>query len=76
MPFFTRVPKHGAVILASNHLSLTDSVFLPLMVSRRVTFLAKDDHVTGRGIGDWLTRLGASGTRTSTRARSRRRYRA
>ncbi len=43
------VPPTGGAILASNHLSFSDSVFLPLMVPRRVTFLAKSDYFTGRG---------------------------
>jgi len=44
------VPAAGGAILASNHLSFSDSVFLPLMVPRRVTFLAKSDYFTGRGL--------------------------
>ncbi len=45
-----RVPEHGGVILASNHLSFSDSIFLPLVVKRRVTFLAKADYFTGDGL--------------------------
>src|SRR5512143_909103 len=44
------IPVEGAAILASNHLSFSDSIFLPLMVRRRVTFLAKMDYFTGRGV--------------------------
>ena len=44
------VPKDGAVILASNHLSFVDSVFLPLVLDRRVVFLAKSDYFTGKGL--------------------------
>lgn len=44
------IPAEGAAIFASNHLSFSDSIFLPLVVSRRVTFLAKSDYFTGRGI--------------------------
>lgn len=44
------IPIEGAAILASNHLSFSDSIFLPLMVRRRVTFLAKMDYFTGRGL--------------------------
>ena len=44
------VPKTGAAILASNHLSFSDSIFLPLKVSRPVTFLAKSEYFTGKGI--------------------------
>lgn len=49
------VPRTGAAIFASNHLSFSDSIFLPLMVPRRVTFLAKADYFTGRGIKGRLT---------------------
>ena len=44
------VPEDGGAILASNHLSFSDSIFLPLVVPRRVTFLAKADYFTGKGI--------------------------
>lgn len=47
------IPRKGAVILASNHLSFIDSVFLPLVIERRVTFLAKSDYYTTRGIKGW-----------------------
>ena len=48
------VPERGGVIFASNHLSFVDSVFLPLIVSRHITFLAKSDYFTGTGPGGWL----------------------
>jgi 1-acyl-sn-glycerol-3-phosphate acyltransferase len=48
------VPKDGAVILASNHLSFIDSIFLPLVVDRHVSFLAKSDYFTKRGLVGWL----------------------
>jgi 1-acyl-sn-glycerol-3-phosphate acyltransferase len=38
------VPRHGPVILASNHRSFLDSVFIPLVVRRRVTFVAKAEY--------------------------------
>jgi len=44
------VPEEGAAILASNHLSFSDSIFMPLVVKRRVTFLAKADYFTGHGV--------------------------
>lgn len=50
------IPKQGAVILASNHLSFIDSVFLPLVVPRRVVFLAKSEYFTGTGLKGWATR--------------------
>jgi 1-acyl-sn-glycerol-3-phosphate acyltransferase len=49
------VPETGGAILASNHLSFSDSIFLPLVIKRRVTFLAKSDYFTGRGIKGRLT---------------------
>ena len=51
------VPASGAAILASNHLSFVDSIFLPLMIDRPVTFLAKSDYFTGKGLKGWATRF-------------------
>ena len=51
------VPESGAVILASNHLSFSDSIFLPLMVRRKVTFVAKAEYFRGTGIKGFLTKL-------------------
>ena len=50
------IPADGPVILASNHLSFIDSVFLPLMIQRRVYFLTKSEYFKGRGIKGWLTK--------------------
>lgn len=50
------VPKSGAAIMASNHLSFSDSIFLPLKVRRPVTFLAKSDYFTGKGLKGALIR--------------------
>src|SRR5215475_14676393 len=44
------IPAEGPAILASNHLSFSDSFFLPLMLERRVTFIAKAEYFTGRGL--------------------------
>lgn len=49
------VPAEGAAILASNHLSFSDSIFMPLMVPRPVVFLAKSEYFTGRGLKGRLT---------------------
>jgi 1-acyl-sn-glycerol-3-phosphate acyltransferase len=49
------LPASGGAILASNHMSFSDSFFLPLMMERRLTFLAKGDYFTGRGIKGKLT---------------------
>lgn len=56
------LPKTGAVIVASNHLSFVDSIFLPLMLDRRVVFLAKSEYFTGKGIKGWLTKMFFIGT--------------
>ena len=50
------VPDSGAVILASNHLAVADSFYLPLVVRRRITFLAKAEYFTGTGIKGWFKR--------------------
>ena len=50
------VPSSGPVILASNHLAVMDSFFLPLVVRRRITFLAKSEYFTGTGFKGWLSR--------------------
>lgn len=49
------IPQEGGAILASNHLSFSDSVFMPLEVPRPVVFLAKSDYFTGRGVKGRLT---------------------
>ena len=46
------IPASGGAILASNHLSIVDSVFLPLMVDRPVTFAAKSEYFTGTRLID------------------------
>jgi 1-acyl-sn-glycerol-3-phosphate acyltransferase len=55
------VPEDGPAILASNHLSFLDSIFLPLVVPRRVTFLAKSDYFTSPGVKGWFKRRFFSG---------------
>ncbi|KWR73289.1 acyl-phosphate glycerol 3-phosphate acyltransferase [Arthrobacter sp. W1] len=49
------VPETGAAILASNHLSVCDSVFLPAALDRTVIFLAKDEYFNGTGIKGRIT---------------------
>ncbi|MBV8159461.1 MAG: 1-acyl-sn-glycerol-3-phosphate acyltransferase [Acidimicrobiia bacterium] len=39
-----QVPGEGPAILASNHLSFSDSIFLPLVLRRRITFVAKAEY--------------------------------
>jgi 1-acyl-sn-glycerol-3-phosphate acyltransferase len=55
------IPEEGPAILASNHLSFSDSFFLPLVVDRRITFLAKSDYFTGPGVRGWMTKQFFSG---------------
>ena len=50
------IPSNGPVILASNHLSFSDSIFLPLQSRRPVVFLAKSEYFTGKGVKGALTR--------------------
>ena len=41
------IPRTGGAIIASNHLSIVDSVFLPLVLDRPLTFAAKSEYFTG-----------------------------
>lgn len=50
------LPSSGPVIIVGNHLSVIDSFILPLMVERRISFLAKSDYFTGKGIKGWLVK--------------------
>jgi 1-acyl-sn-glycerol-3-phosphate acyltransferase len=56
------IPATGGLILASNHLSFIDSIFLPLLIDRRIYFLAKSDYFTGRGLKNWATKRFLLGT--------------
>ena len=49
------IPAAGGAILASNHLSIVDSIFLPFMVDRPVTFAAKSEYFTGTRPIDRIT---------------------
>ena len=50
------IPSSGPAILASNHLAVMDSFYLPLVVRRRITFLAKAEYFTGTGLKGWFHR--------------------
>ncbi len=56
------VPDDGPAIIASNHLSFSDSIFMPLMVRRRVTFVAKQEYFTGKGVKGRLMKMFFVGT--------------
>jgi 1-acyl-sn-glycerol-3-phosphate acyltransferase len=58
------VPASGPAIIASNHLSFCDSIFMPLVVKRPVTFVAKAEYFTGRGLKGWLVKMFFIGTGT------------
>ena len=51
------VPINGPVIIASNHLSFSDSIFMPLVLPRKVTFLAKSEYFTSPGPKGLLKKL-------------------
>jgi 1-acyl-sn-glycerol-3-phosphate acyltransferase len=55
------IPDDGPAILASDHLSFCDSFFLPLVVPRKVTFLAKAEYFTTPGIKGFFSRMFFSG---------------
>jgi len=50
------IPASGPVIVASNHLSFADSMVIPIVVPRKVVFLAKEDYFTGTGVKGALVR--------------------
>ncbi|VXB04588.1 lysophospholipid acyltransferase family protein [Nocardioides sp. AX2bis] len=56
------VPTEGAAILASNHLSYADWLFMPNALPRRVSFVAKAEYFTGRGIKGRLKKTFFSGS--------------
>ncbi|MEU5030875.1 lysophospholipid acyltransferase family protein [Streptomyces milbemycinicus] len=49
------IPAEGPAILASNHLSFSDSFFFPAMLDRKVTFIAKQEYFTTPGVKGKLT---------------------
>jgi 1-acyl-sn-glycerol-3-phosphate acyltransferase len=50
------LPKTGPAIVVCNHVSFVDSVFLPLVLPRQMSFLAKSDYFTGKGLKGFITR--------------------
>jgi 1-acyl-sn-glycerol-3-phosphate acyltransferase len=73
------IPATGAAILAANHLSFSDSFFIPIVVPRHVTFIAKSEYFNTRGVkGMWnkyfyarfagAVPIDRSGTRNATTA--------
>lgn len=73
------IPADGAAILAANHLSFSDSFFIPIVVPRHVTFIAKAEYFDAGGLrGLWnkyfyarfagAVRVDRSGSRNATTA--------
>src|SRR3954454_22994215 len=54
-------PAEGPPILASNHLSYADWLFMPLTLPRRVTFVAKAEYFTSPGVKGWFQKKFFSG---------------
>jgi 1-acyl-sn-glycerol-3-phosphate acyltransferase len=50
------VPARGGAVLAGNHLSVADEVFLGTVVPRHIAFWAKAEYFTGTGIKGFVTR--------------------
>lgn len=51
------IPADGPTIIASNHLSFCDSLFMPVVLHRKVTFLAKSEYFTTPGIKGFLSKM-------------------
>lgn len=56
------IPTKGPAIIAGNHLSVIDSFLMPIMVERRIYFLAKSDYFNGKGLKGRLMRWFFLGT--------------
>jgi 1-acyl-sn-glycerol-3-phosphate acyltransferase len=48
------IPAKGGAILAGNHLAVADSFLVPLLLPRRVTYLAKREYFTQPGFIGWI----------------------
>jgi 1-acyl-sn-glycerol-3-phosphate acyltransferase len=57
------IPATGGAIVASNHLSLVDSIFLPLVLARPLTFAAKSEYFTGKRPGQRMAAIYLRATR-------------
>lgn len=58
------IPATGGAILASNHLAVSDSFFLPLVMKRKVVFLGKSEYFTGKGPKGYFTKSFMKGVGT------------
>ncbi|SCL71217.1 1-acyl-sn-glycerol-3-phosphate acyltransferase [Micromonospora citrea] len=57
----SHVPRAGGAILAGNHLSVADELFLGAVVPRHIAFWAKAEYFSGRGLRGGLTRAVVAG---------------
>jgi 1-acyl-sn-glycerol-3-phosphate acyltransferase len=51
------MPPDGPLLVASNHLSFIDSIVIPLVLPRHVSFLAKAEYFTSRRLRDLPMRV-------------------
>jgi 1-acyl-sn-glycerol-3-phosphate acyltransferase len=51
------IPARGGAILAGNHLAVADSFLVPLLVRRRITYLAKREYFTQTGLLGWIKKV-------------------
>lgn len=56
------VPTDGPAILACNHLSYSDWLFMPLVLPRRITFVAKAEYFETPGVKGWFQKKFFSGS--------------
>ncbi len=49
------VPAEGPAILASNHIAVIDSFFLPLVLPREIVFIGKSEYFQGVGLKGRMT---------------------
>jgi 1-acyl-sn-glycerol-3-phosphate acyltransferase len=63
-----KVPRNGAVIVASNHASLLDPMLMGCVVPRRLTFLAKEELILFRAPISrwWMKTVGCKKVRRGT----------
>jgi 1-acyl-sn-glycerol-3-phosphate acyltransferase len=59
----SNIPKRGGVVLAGNHIAFIDSVFVPCVVPRKMTYLVGSNYmsgtsVPGRILGWFLRQIG------------------
>ncbi|GAB48137.1 lysophospholipid acyltransferase family protein [Mobilicoccus pelagius] len=51
------IPADGPVVIASNHISFFDSIVIPAASPRQISYLAKAEYFTGRGVRGTIDRF-------------------